>query len=80
MSHWEEKSISKSLKLYCKDNEACSKYDNVETKIKDIYGIRSMLVHTGEIGDKKEDFEKKYFHFLKKLVKDILMDKINQYY
>lgn len=78
MSHWKEKSISKSLQLYCKNNEISGKYDNVETEIKAIYNIRSTLVHSGKIKDKNV-FEEK-FSFLKDVVKDILLDKINRYF
>ena len=77
MSHWNEKSISKSLQLYCKNNERSGKYDNVETEIKAIYNIRSTLVHSGKIKDKNV-FEDK-FSFLKDVVKDILLDKIDRY-
>ena len=78
MNFWDEKSINKSLKIYVNENKVnFGDYENIETKLKDVYDIRSKLIHNGEISDEKEFYEK--YQFLKDFVKELLLDRINGY-
>ena len=78
MNFWDEKSINKSLKIYVNENRATfGDYENIETKLKDAYDIRSKLIHNGKISDEKEFYEK--YQFLKDFVKELLLNRINDY-
>ncbi|WP_019264756.1 HEPN domain-containing protein [Methanobrevibacter smithii] len=78
MNFWDEKSINKSLKIYVNENKVnFGDYENIETKLKDVYDIRSKLIHNGKISDEKEFYEK--YQFLKDFVKELLLDRINGY-
>ena len=78
ISNLNEKSISKAINLYVVENNAYfGDYKDIDRMLKNVYTIRSKLLHSGKISNEK-DFYDTYI-FLKNFIKELLLNKINDY-
>ncbi len=74
MHFWESKSINKSLQQFVIEyQDEFEKYDDIDAKIKKVYGIRSNIVHNCIID---EEFDE-YFDFLKDFVGKLIRIKLD---